>query len=377
MFRKNSVAAKVAGFGVALATAFSLTACSGSDSASGERQVGSTVEEMTQLAQEEPNVRLMAYPKTWANYAGHFEEFTKKYGVDVVVDSPDASSAEELQAVQNLKGQDSQPDALDIGYSFTSPAVQQGLVDAYKPSNFDQIPDQFKDPDGKWVAAYYGVIEMGVDANRVKDVPKTLKELLDPKYKGQIALPGDPRQGASAIASVFAASLANGGSLDDIEPGVDFFQKLAESGNLVSISDAAAALTTGEAAIVLDWNYNWAGVEDQLKTDGVDLQRVVPTDGVFGNFYAQPVTVDAQRTNSARLWVEWLNSDEGAEQYALGAAIPTRFTQLAEEGKLSQAALDRLPDPETLEKVQVPTVEQGDKANQVIAAQWAQRVQVR
>ena len=98
---------------------------------------------------------------------------------------------------------------------------------------------------------------------------------------------------------------------------------------------------------------------------------------MFGNFYAQPVTVDAQRPNSARLWVEWLNSDEGAEQYALGAAIPTRFTQLAKEGKLSQKALDRLPDPETLEKVQVPTVEQGDKANQVIATQWAQRVQVR
>ena len=377
MFRKNSVAAKVAGFGVVLATALSLAACSGSDSASGGREVGSTVEEMTQLAQDEPNVRLMAYPKTWANYAGHFEEFTKKYGVDVVVDSPDASSAEELQAVQNLKGQDNQPDALDIGYSFTNPAVQQGLVDAYKPSTFDQIPDQFKDPDGKWVAAYYGVIEMGVNASRVEDVPTSLKDLLDPKYKGQIALPGDPRQGASAIASVFAASLANGGSLDDIEPGVDFFQELAESGNLVSISDPSAALTTGEAAIVLDWNYNWAGVEDQLRKDGVDLQRVVPTDGVFGNFYAQPVTVDAQRPNSARLWVEWLNSDEGAEQYALGAAIPTRFTQLAKEGKLSQEALDRLPDPETLEKVQVPTVEQGDKANQVIATQWAQRVQVR
>lgn len=377
MFQKNSVATKIAGVGVALATALSLTACGGSESASGGREVGTTVEEMKELAQDEPNVRLMAYPKTWANYEGHFEEFTKEYGVDVVVDSPDASSAEELQAVQNLKGQDSQPDVLDIGYSFTNPAVQQGLVDTYKPSNFDEIPDEFKDPDGKWVAAYYGVIEIGVDANRVKDVPKTLKDLLDPKYKGQIALPGDPRQGASSIASVFAASLANGGSLDDIEPGIDFFQQLAESGNLVSISDPAAALTTGEAAIVLDWNYNWAGVEEQLKKDGVNLQRVVPTDGVFGNFYAQPVTIDAQRPNSARLWVEWLNSDEGAEQYALGAAIPTRFTQLAEEGKLSQEALDRLPDPETLESVQIPSVEQGDKANQVIASEWAQRVQVR
>nr|VDG64671.1 Uncharacterised protein [Streptococcus thermophilus] len=67
-------------------------------------------------------------------------------------------------------------------------------------------------------------------------------------------------------------------------------------------------------------------------------------DGVFGNFYAQPISVNPKRPNAARLWVEWLNSDEGAEQYALGGAIPSRFTKLAEEGKLSDEAMEKLPD---------------------------------
>ncbi|EFK54822.1 ABC transporter, solute-binding protein [Corynebacterium genitalium ATCC 33030] len=373
-FTKKSAAARVAAASFAVATTLGLAACGGGGDDGASANVGGSPEEIAQLAKEEGEVRLIAYPKTWANYEGHFNEFTSKYDVKVAVDSPDASSAEELQAVQNLKGQDSQPDVLDIGYSFTNPAIDQGLVEPFKPSTFDEIPDDFKDPEGKWVSAYYGVIEFGVNTKKVDDVPKTFKDLLDPKYKGQIALSGDPRQGASSIAGVFAASLANGGSLDDIEPGVAFFEELSKSGNLVSISDPAAALTTGEAAIVLDWNYNWVGATEQLEKDGVDLERVVPEDGVFGNFYAQPISVNPKRPNAARLWVEWLNSDEGAEQYALGGAIPSRFTKLAEEGKLSDEAMEKLPDPAVLEKVQVPSVEQGDKANEVIATEWAKRV---
>lgn len=354
-----------------------LAACGGGDAKdtpSAEAKVGTNLTEIAQLAKEEKNVLLIAYPKSWANYEGHFREFTKKYGVDVEVDSPDISSAEELQAVKNLKGQPNQPDVLDIGYSFTTPATQQKLVEPFKPSTYSSVPDKFKDPDGNWVAAYYGVIEMGVNKKQVTDVPENIRDLLDPKYKGKVALAGDPRKGASSIAGVFAASLANGGSLDNIEPGIDFFAELKQSGNLVDISDASGALVTGQAAIVLDWNYNWAGRAEQLERDGVELERVVPKDGVYGNFYAQPLTVNPQRPNAGRLWIEWLTSDEGSEQYALGGAIPARFTELARAGKLSEEALASLPDPEILEQVQIPSVEQGEAASKLIATQWAQKV---
>ncbi|VEI12856.1 ABC transporter substrate-binding protein [Trueperella bialowiezensis] len=361
--------------GVAAVMAFSLAACGGDDGgATDSDKIGKDFDEIAAKAKEEGQVRLIAYPETWANYAGHFAGFEEKYGVEVVVDSPDASSAEELQAVENLKGQSTQPDVLDIGYSFTNAAIQRGLVEPYKPSNWDSIPDNLKDPDGNWVGAYYGVISIGVNMDLVDEVPKTFDDLRDPKYKGQIAIPGDPRQGASSIAAVFAASLANGGSLDDIEPGIDFFAELAESGNLVSVSSAAAGMTQGEAAIIFDWNYNWLGREEQLKADGVNFEYFVLEDGVFGNYYAQPVTINSPQPNAARLWVDWLTSDEGAEQYALGGAIPARFNELAEAGKLSDEALASLPDPKIIEKVKLPTAEQGDAANQVIATQWAQKV---
>lgn len=358
----------------ALALTASLVACGSASEGTDPSAIGQNLDEIVANAQEEGEVRLIAYPETWANYAGHFAEFEEKYGVDIIVDSPDASSAEELQAVQNLRGQDTQPDVLDIGYSFTNPAIDQGLVEAYEPSNWDSIPDNLKDPEGNWVGAYYGVISIGVNKDLVDEIPTSFEDLLDPQYAGKIALPGDPRQGASAIASVFAASLANGGSLDDIQPGIEFFSKLAESGNLTSVSDATSGLTTGEAAIVFDWNYNWLGRQAQLERDGVNFEYFVLEDGVFGNFYAQPVTIGSPHPNAARLWVDWLTSDEGSEQYALGGAIPARFAELAAAGKLSDEALASLPDPAIVEKVELPTAEQGDAANAVIATEWAEKV---
>lgn len=366
---------RVIGLGAGIAAAGPiLVACGASSSGpTPAESVGTSLQEIATMAKDEGTVQLIAYPETWANYAGHFAEFTKKYGVEVTVDSPDASSAEELQAVANLKGQPSQPDVLDIGYSFTQPAMDQNLLEPYKPSNFDSIPDSLKDPEGNWVGAYYGVISVGVDLDNAEP-PTKFADLLDEKYRGKIALPGDPRQGASSIATVFSAALANGGSLDDIEPGIDFFAKLAEVGNLVTINDAAGALTTGQAAVVFDWNYNWLGRREQLEADGVNFDYFVLEDGVFGNHYAQPVTIGSPNPNAARLWVDWLTSDEGSEQYALGGAIPARFTELAAAGKLSEAALAALPDSKIVAQVEFPTQKQGEVANNSIATQWAQKV---
>lgn len=366
------------GLGTSIAVAGGVLAACGNSGgtaggASGGKKIGASLDEIVSLAKEEGEVRLIAYPETWANYKGHFAEFEKKYGVKVTVDSPDASSAEELEAVKNLRGQSKQPDVLDIGYSFTTAAVSQQLIEAYKPSNFDSIPDALKDKDGMWVGAYYGVLAVGVNKKN-GEVPTSFADLKDPKYKGKVALPGDPRKGASSIATVFAASLASGGSLDDIGPGIDYFAELANMGNLVPVPDATGGLTTGEAAVVFDWNYNWIGAQDQLKSDGVDFEMTVLPDGVFGNYYAQPVTIQSPQPNAGRLWIDWLTSDEGSEQYALGGAIPARFPELAKAGKLSDKALSMLPEPDIVEKVQLPTTEQGDKANTVLATQWAQKV---
>ena len=376
---KRRLSLRALGAAAAFAVALPLLAsCAGGDAQAKAEKAKETsasdFQEIVKKAEEEGKLSLIAYPETWANYKGHFDAFEKKYDIDIEVQSPDISSAEELQAVKNLRGQSSQPDVLDIGYSFTQPAIEQGLIEPYKPTQWKQIPDKLKDPAGYWVGAYYGVLSVAVNTDVVKDPPETFKDLLDPKYKGQIALPGDPRKGASSIATVFAAALANGGSLDNIEPGIEYFAKLAKMGNLVPTNDPAAAMTTGQASIIFDWNYNWIGREAQLKRDGVNVKHYVLNDGVFGNYYAQPLTIDPQHPNAGKVWIDWLTSDEGSEQYALGGAIPARFKELADAGKLSDKALAMLPDPQTIDKIEFPTIQQGEQANRLIATTWAQKV---
>jgi putative spermidine/putrescine transport system substrate-binding protein len=275
--------------------------------------------------------------------------------------------------VRTLLGQSSQPDSIDIGYSFTKPAIDQGLIEAYKPSAFDRIPANLKDPNGLWVGAYYGVVSIGVNT-KAAPRPAGFEDLKRPEYKGKVALPGDPRTGAGSLAAVFAAALAYGGSADDITPGIEYFADLARRGNLVNISKTGSALASGQAAVVFDWNYNFTGISAEMKRTGVDLESFVPAEGVFGTYYAQPVTKASPQPNAARLWVDWLTSDEGAEQFALGGAVPARFTELAQAGKLSQEAMANLPDPAVLDKVTFPTVGQGEKAGKLVTDTWATKV---
>lgn len=369
----NTRAARSLGAAALALGLVALTGCasSGAD-ATAKAGLGSSLEEITELAGQEGKVHLIAYPESWANYKESFQIFTEATGLEVEVSNPDGSSAEELEAVRNLKGQATQPDVLDIGMTFTQQAIDDGLLQPYKPSTFDEIPDALKDPDGNWTAAYYGVMTIGVNANEV-DVPKTWADLKDPQYKGKIAM-GDPREGAAQLAQVFAASIANGGSADDISKGIDFFAELAEGGYLVSTESSSQALATGEAAVMLDWNFNFPGIVDEMEKSGVDLQVSTPTDGVFGTYYAQPLTAGSPQPNAGALWIEHLLSDAGAVAYAKSGAIPARYETLVENDAIPADVLAKLPPAEVVSQIQFPTPEQSKAATDLIMADWGTRV---
>lgn len=360
---------RLRGVALVVAGAIALTGCAaGANDTAEEREIGTDLEQIAEFAKEEGKVHLIAYPEDWANYGASFAAFEEKFGVTVEVSSPNASSAEELTAVTTLKGQSTQPDVLDISYSFTGPAVEQGLVSAFEPSVFDEIPEGLKDPDGNWTAAYYGVLTIGVNADAV-DVPETWQDLLDPQYKGKISI-ADPRKSGIGVAAVMSASLANGGSVDDIGPGIEFFAQLAEGGYLVSSPSPQAGLESGEAAVTFDWNYNYTGMKDELEQSGITLATVVPEAGVFGNYYAQPLTIDSPQPNAGRLWIEWLLSDDGANIYAEAGAVPARIAAMTEAGTLSDRALEVLPSAAILEKISFPTGEQAERAGQALADEW-------
>ncbi|WP_159810107.1 ABC transporter substrate-binding protein [Cellulomonas citrea] len=335
---------------------------------------GSTVAELAASAKKEGAINLIALPDTWANYKGVLASYTDIYGVKTTVANPDASSADEVTAITTLRGQAGQPEVVDVGPSFTSQLISQGYADTFKPSTWDQIPADLKDPNGKWVGAYYGLMSIGVNTTLVKDAPTTWADLLKPEYKGQVTLNGDPREAGAAFAAVMAASLANGGSFDDITPGIAYFAKLKAEGNLQTVDVTEANLLSGEVPIALDWTYNFPAVEKSMKDAGFDLTSTVPSDGVYASYYAQSVVTQAAHPCAAKAFVEHLTSDAGALAYLEGGAIPARYATLVKEGKVSADLAAKLPDAKTIAGITFPTQAQIDAAKAVLATQWGPQV---
>ena len=346
----------------------------GSTAAAGGANCGTTVDEIAAAAKSEGQVNLIALPDTWANYKGILDSFKSKYGIKAPVANPDASSADELTAIQTLRGQPDMPEVVDVGPSFTSQMVDQGFAETYKPTVWDEIPDNLKDPNGRWVAAYYGVLSIASNTTLVKNPPQTWADLKKPEYKGQVTINGDPREAGAAFAAVMAASLANGGSFDDIMPGIKFFADLKKAGNLQQIDVTEAAVLSGDVPIALDWTYNFPALQTALKDAGFAMQVVVPSDGVYGGYYAQSVVTQAKHPCAARLFVEHLVGDDGALGYLQGGAIPARFAALEASGKITADLKKNLPTADVIAKVTFPTQAQTDAAKKILADNWGPMV---
>jgi ABC-type Fe3+ transport system substrate-binding protein len=202
----------------------------------------------------------------------------------------------------------------------------------------------------------------------IAECPTSFEDLLDPQYAGQVALNGNPTQAAAAFSGVWAAALANGGSLDDIGPGIDFFKKVKDAGNFNPVEITPATVQSGETPLAIDWDYVNAGLTETLAEDGVEWQVNVPTDGVFGSYYSQAISKFAPHPAAARLWQEFLYSDEGQNIWLKGLSRPVRLDAMQEAGTADAEALSALPEVDAA--VEFPDDAQQSAAQKVVADRW-------
>ena len=176
-------------------------------------------------AKKEGHLNVIALPPDWANYGEIISTFRKKYGIGITSDNPDGSSAQENQAIISLKGDPRAPDVVDVNATFAVDGTRQGLYARYFTSNYATVPRAMKDTRGYWTGDYWGAVSIGYNAGLVSNPPKTFADLMKPEYKNKVAMNGSPLKSGSAIAGVFAAAIANGGSLSNVSPGIDWFAK--------------------------------------------------------------------------------------------------------------------------------------------------------
>jgi putative spermidine/putrescine transport system substrate-binding protein len=331
-------------------------------------QAAGGMDKLVADAKAEGGLTTIALPHSWCNYGEVISGFTAKYGIPINELNPDAGSGDEVEAIKankDNKGPQA-PDVIDVGLSFGPQAKTDQLIAPYKVSTWDDIPATAKDADGYWYGDYYGVLAFETNTTVVNNPPKDWKDLLDPSHKNQIALSGDPRVSNQAIQTVYAAGLANGGSLDDAQKGLDFFKQLNDAGNLVPTIAKPGTIDQGATPITIRWTYN--ALQHKKDSNGnPPIDVTVPASGRFAGVYVQAISAYAPHPNAAKLWMEYLYSDEGQLLWLKGFCNPIRYEAMAKANKIPADLAATLPDTSG---AVFPTLDQLNKATELITKNW-------
>lgn len=329
-----------------------------------------TLADLEEAAKAEGALNVIALPRDWANYGEIIDLFAERYPeITITEASPDASSAEEIQAAENLRGQDTAPDVFDLGLAVALTSTD--YFAPYKVERWDDIPDALKEESGLFVGDYGGYMAVGYDPDAVP-APESLEDLLGEEYRGKVAINGDPTQAGAAFAAVGMATVQNGGDLDDFQAGIDFFEELNAAGNFVKIDPTPATVASGETPVVFDWDYLNNGYAAEL--DGQRNWEVVVFDGTgYAGYYNQAINVDAPNPAAARLWMEFLYSPEVQNLWLKGGARPVLEQAMVDAGEIDEEFYAALPEAPA--DTVVPSAEQSDAAATLLGERWATAVQ--
>ena len=318
-------------------------------------------------AKAEGTLNVIALPPTWANYGTIIADFTKTYGIKINSALPDGSSQQEVNAIKAENGSPKAPDVVDVGLAVA--VANTSLFAPYEVSTWSDIPSPQKDPTGLWYEDYGGYMAVGYSSKF--GTITSLNQLLGPKFKNAVALNGNPTSANAALNGVMMASLAEGGSVSDIGPGVSFFQKLKAAGNFSPIQATGASIKSGTTPVVFDWDYlnlpSYVGVSN--------WKVFIPQNAVLGGYYAQAINKNAPHPAAARLWEEFLYSQTAAGGQNLwleGGARPVEQQAMTSNGSINSTAASTLPTvtgtPVFLSETQSTT------AAQYLATNWAKAV---
>ena len=329
-------------------------------------QQGGGMAALIAAAKKEGTLNLIADPFNWTNYGEIISSFAKKYGLKVTDVNKEGTSQQEITALQTLGSQSRAPDAVDVGQAYA--LNNASLFAPYKVAEWNMIPGSNKAANGTWANDYGGYVSIGCNTSIVKVCPTSFSALSNPIYKNDVALDNSPVTANSAFSGVWAAALANGGSFDNIQPGIAFFQKLHQAGNFVETPGLAGAITAGQTPIVIDWDYNNAATAVANKGK-FKWTTAVPTDASFAAFYAQAISAKAPHPAAARLWLEYLYSATGQNLWLKGLGRPVELAAMIKNGTVNKTYLKALPP--VSKPAKYPSLAQVTAAEAVVAQQWA------
>jgi putative spermidine/putrescine transport system substrate-binding protein len=332
------------------------------------------MDDLAAAAKKEGQLTVIALPHDWCGYGDVISGFKAKYpGITVNELNPDAGSADELEAVRANKNNmgPQAPDVIDVGLAFGPQSTTEKLIQPYKVATWSEIPDNVKDADGYWYGDYYGVMALGVNKDIVKNSPADWADLLKPEFANSFALTGDPRASNQAILAIMSSGMARGAEPGEAsgQKGLAFFAELNKAGNFVPVAGKSGTIAQGQTPIVAGWDYNLLAWRDGLKGNP-PMDVVIPASASLAGVYVQAISAYAPHPNAAKLWMEYIYSDEGQTGWLKGYCHPARFNAMVKAGKVPKELLDKLPPAAAYDKAVFPTVDQQAANKKAVTEGW-------
>ena len=204
-------------------------------------------------------------------------------------------------------------DVLSVGEFETYHMQKRGLLTPYKSPFAAVYPDGFKDPDGYWTDFYDNLIVTAYNTTRVKreELPKSYEDLLHPRWRRRMVLDKNEDRW-----------FANMLHLMGEKKGMEFMQALAKQE--VAIRSGRSLITQLLAAgefdlqIVAYW-YR----PHLLKKQGAPVDWVAMEPALVA---LHPISVidRAPHPNAAKLFIDFVLSDEGQRLFASRGREPVR-----------------------------------------------------
>jgi ABC-type Fe3+ transport system substrate-binding protein len=270
------------------------------------------------------------------------DAFQKRFpGIELVgVDQRGRESREKVLAEQQSKNYVA--DVVISGTDTQNELVQNGVIEKYEAAELSSVIPELVPPDRQNSPRTVSIFTMAVNTNMVPpdQEPKSWKDLLDPKWKGKLAM-DDPRGSGPGGTILSGVEVLYG--IDEVD------SKLADQ-NIFFATQAGPileALNRGEYALFMSSNHT--DVIAQRKA-GAPIKQIKPPDGVGVTPINQGLLKNAPHPNAAKLWIEWSLSEEGQLVLATQGYAPVRKGVKVSEPEANLEGVKFLPrddDPET------------------------------
>lgn len=265
-------------------------------------------------------------PPEWADWGSQLKMIQESLNITVPPDNKNSGQA--IAAVVAEKGKPV-ADVLYLGGISAAPAIEADVLTAYKPKNWDKIPADLKDPEGRWFTIHSGTLGLFVNTAALagRPVPKSWADLQKPEYKGMVGYL-DPTSAAVGQLGVMAVNLALGGTYDNIDKGVAFFKNLQKNDPIVPKQTAYARVLSGEIPIMIDYDFNaYRG----KYTDKAPIEFVIPTEGTVTFPYIMGLVKNAPHAANGQKVLDFVLSDASQTQWGNAYLRPVFAEKLSAE----------------------------------------------